>query len=187
MRIVRIVRRATQRRSRATRRNARTSVQEQGRSRAHGARTRSVASSRGATPDRSTRTTRATRQGTARPWFQVVGTIPGPTTTQPTTSPPLRTVIADALRPFGFTGGEGEHDGPYFYSLGGHGFIPKERIDVRVDADARQIGLIDHNHSTESDLVKQVIESIERETASVYGAKVHLMPRKTRWTDCLGP
>jgi hypothetical protein len=77
--------------------------------------------------------------------FQVVGTIPSPTTTQLTTSPPLRTVIADALRPFGFRGGEGEHDGLYFYSLGGHGFIPKERIDVRLDADARQIGLIDHN------------------------------------------
>jgi hypothetical protein len=97
------------------------------------------------------------------------------------------TVIADALRPFGFSGGEAEHDGPYFYSLGGHKFIPKERIDVRLDADARQIGLIDYNHSSESDFVKQLIEAIERETASVYGAKVDLMPLNTRWTDCLGP
>jgi hypothetical protein len=101
-------------------------------------------------------------------------------------SPPLRTVVADGLRPFGFTGGEREHDGPYFYSLGGHGFISKERIDVRLDDDTRQIGLLDYNNSTESDFVKKVIESIQ-ETASVYGVKVDFMPRKTHWTDCLGP
>jgi hypothetical protein len=67
--------------------------------------------------------------------------------------------------------------------------LPKKSrtYHVRLDVDARQIGLIDHNHSTESDFVKQLIEAIERETASVYGAKAHLMPRKTRWTDCLGP
>jgi hypothetical protein len=102
-------------------------------------------------------------------------------------APPLRMVIADALRPFGFTGGDREHDGPYFYSLGGHGFMPKERIDVRLDPESRQIGLIDYNHSTQSDFVKQVIESIGHQTASVYGTKVNFIPRTNRWTDCLGP
>lgn len=118
--------------------------------------------------------------------FQVVGTIPSPASTQLTTSPPLPTVIANALRPFGFTGGEGEHGGPYFYSLGGHGFVSKERIDIRLDDNTRQIGLLDYNHSTESDFVKKVIESIQ-ETASGYGVKVDFTPRKSRWTDCLGP
>jgi hypothetical protein len=118
--------------------------------------------------------------------FQVVGNIVGATTTQLATSPPLRTVVGDALRPLGFSGGEGEHDGPYFYSLGGHGFVSKERIDIRLDDNTRQIGLLDYNHSTESDFVKKVIESIQ-ETASGYGVKVDFIPRKTRWTDCLGP
>jgi hypothetical protein len=118
--------------------------------------------------------------------FQVVGSIVGATATQLATSPPLRTVVADALSPFGFTGGNRKHDGPYFYSLGGHGFVSRERIDVRLDDNTGQIGLLDYNHSTESDLVKRVIKSIQ-ETASGYGVKVDFIPRKTRWTDCLGP
>jgi hypothetical protein len=117
--------------------------------------------------------------------YAITGTVNIPGELAPT--PPLRTVIADAIRPLGFTGGESEHDGPYFYSLGGHGFMPQERIDLRFDPDSRQISLIDYNHSTESDFVKQVVASIERQISVVYGGKADIVPRATRWEDCLGP
>jgi hypothetical protein len=118
--------------------------------------------------------------------YAITGSIIVPGDLTPA-APPLRTVIADALQPLGFTGGELEHDGPYFYSLGGHGLTSKERIDVRLEPESRQVGLIDYNHSVETDFVKQVIEAIERKTAAAYGTKVRFTPRANRWTDCLGP
>jgi hypothetical protein len=87
---------------------------------------------------------------------------------------------ADALRPFGFTGGEREHDSPYFYSLGGHVFNSKERIDVRLEPESRQIGLNDFNHSTETDFVRHIDASIEQETVLVYGTKVDFIPHANR-------
>jgi uncharacterized protein with FMN-binding domain len=119
--------------------------------------------------------------------FQVVGNVTIPASAQHSTSPQIRTAIADALEPFGFTGGEREHDGPYFYSLGGHGFNSKERIDVRLEPKSLQIGLIDHNHSTETDFVRRIIASIDQEIVSTYGTTVDFIPRTNRWTDCLGP
>jgi hypothetical protein len=82
---------------------------------------------------------------------------------------------------------EREHDGPYFYSLGGHGFNSKERIDVRLEPKFPQIGLIDYNHSTETDFVRRIIASIDQEMVSTYGTTVDFIPRTNRWTDCLGP
>ncbi len=96
-------------------------------------------------------------------------------------------IIGDAVKPFGFTGGERAYEGMSFYSLGGRTFTSNERIDVIWDAKSRQINIIDYNKSSESALIKNLVESITNGIKANSASTITFRPRQNQWTECLGP
>jgi hypothetical protein len=105
-----------------------------------------------------------------------------------TDTPPLSTVVADALRPLGFTTStvSPDPDGVIRYYLGG-GFSFGNRIDVALDGNVHRISVFDYKSSRQTDITRRVQEAIERQVASVYGTTTVFNPPLHRVADCLGP
>jgi len=107
--------------------------------------------------------------------FAASGTIAGLTSERVPTPRQLYDVVENAVSVFGFTG---DKVASFSYDLGDYEIFPGESVSIILDPKTLRISLRDNNRADESDLVKKVLSSIQKQIADAFGAKIDFEPTR---------